>query len=73
MPTYEYRCGECGHSFNMMHGITKEFSFSCSLCGNAMERVISGGGYVKFVGSGFYNNDYGKIEKAFVEDAKEKK
>ena len=59
MPTYEYRCKECGHIFEKLHGMSEEPEVECSRCGEEAERIISGGSGVVFKGSGFYATDYG--------------
>jgi putative FmdB family regulatory protein len=59
MPTYEYKCNNCGHKFEKFHSITAAPIRKCPLCGkNAVERLISAGGGLIFKGSGFYITDY---------------
>jgi putative FmdB family regulatory protein len=59
MPTYEYRCGNCGHQFEKFSPkITDESSVECPRCDGLAERLISGGAGLLFKGSGFYTTDY---------------
>ncbi|MEE9133996.1 MAG: zinc ribbon domain-containing protein [Gemmatimonadota bacterium] len=59
MPTYEYRCGECGHQFEKFSTkILESSSMECPRCDGLAERLISGGAGLLFKGSGFYTTDY---------------
>ncbi|MDR3110798.1 MAG: zinc ribbon domain-containing protein [Planctomycetaceae bacterium] len=59
MPTYEYRCSNCGHQLEEFQYISDEPLTKCPACKkNRLKRLISGGGAVVFKGSGFYQTDY---------------
>jgi len=59
MPTYEYRCGACGHAFERFQKMSDDPIRSCPECGEEeAERLISPGGGLVFKGSGFYATDY---------------
>jgi putative FmdB family regulatory protein len=58
MPTYEYRCRECGKKFERYQQITEPPVTSCPFCKGRVERLISGGSGLLFKGSGFYVTDY---------------
>ncbi len=58
MPTYEYRCSECGHTFDVFQRMSDDPRAECGECGSAAERLISGGGGLLFKGEGFYITDY---------------
>ena len=58
MPTYTYQCMECGHAFDLFHGIMENGSRGCPLCGQAANRRIGTGAGLIFKGSGFYETDY---------------
>ena len=59
MPTYVYRCRECGHQFEHFEKMTsKRRSRKCPVCGGRGERLISGGAGFLFKGEGFYITDY---------------
>jgi len=61
MPTYEYRCGACGHEFERFQKITDDPVRTCPECGEReVERLISPGGGLVFKGPGFYATDYRK-------------
>ncbi len=58
MPTYEYRCPECGNEFEKFQKMSDEPVAECPECGAASERRLSGGAGLLFKGSGFYITDY---------------
>ncbi|HET6250593.1 MAG TPA: FmdB family zinc ribbon protein [Tepidisphaeraceae bacterium] len=69
MPTYEYKCNNCGYKFEKFHSITSPAIRKCPQCGkNAVERLISAGGGLIFKGSGFYITDY--RDAAYTDKAK---
>ena len=57
MPTYEYRCPE-GHEFEKFQRMTDPPEAECPECGQAAERILSGGAGLLFKGEGFYITDY---------------
>jgi len=58
MPTYEYRCRECGHEFELFQSMTDEAVKTCPECRGEVERLIGMGAGLLFKGSGFYTTDY---------------
>jgi putative FmdB family regulatory protein len=58
MPTYEYRCNECGNDFETFQRMSDEPVASCPKCGKDASRRLSGGAGLLFKGSGFYITDY---------------
>lgn len=59
MPTYEYRCRNCGHQLEEFQYISDPPLKKCPECKkNKLERLISGGAAIMFKGSGFYETDY---------------
>lgn len=60
MPTYEYECKSCGHTFEAFQAMSDEPLKSCPECGQDIRRLIFGGTGVIFKGSGFYVTDKGK-------------
>jgi putative FmdB family regulatory protein len=58
MPTYQYKCHDCGYLFEEFQSITEPSLTECPKCGGKVERVISGGAGFLFKGSGFYITDY---------------
>jgi putative FmdB family regulatory protein len=58
MPTYEYRCRDCGNEFEKFQRMSEEPVAECPACGKAAERRLSGGAGLLFKGSGFYITDY---------------
>ncbi|MDR2552031.1 MAG: zinc ribbon domain-containing protein [Treponema sp.] len=60
MPTYEYECKSCGHSFEAFQSMTEDPLKDCPQCGKEIRRLINGGTGVIFRGSGFYVTDKSK-------------
>lgn len=59
MPTYDYRCKKCGHTWETFQSIKAEPIKKCPECRkNQAERVIGPGAAILFKGSGFYLTDY---------------
>ena len=59
MPTYDYHCDACGHSFELFHSITAAPKRKCPKCGKLkLRRLIGPGAAIVFKGSGFYTTDY---------------
>lgn len=71
MPTYEYRCPQ-GHEFEEFQRMTDPAEAECPECGEAAERMLSGGAGLLFKGEGFYATDYrsDSYKKAAKEDRK---
>jgi putative FmdB family regulatory protein len=65
MPTYDYKCSECGHLFEELQSMNAVPLVDCPDCGKpALKRLIAGGAGMVFKGSGFYLTDYGKAGSA---------
>ena len=59
MPTYDYRCEQCGHEFELFQSMTAKLKRKCPECSEPkLKRLIGTGGAVIFKGSGFYETDY---------------
>ncbi len=58
MPTYDYECGKCGHSFETFQSISEKPLSKCPKCSGRVKRCIGAGAGVIFKGSGFYQTDY---------------
>ncbi len=58
MPTYEYKCLECGQQFEMFQKITEDPVNECPQCKGHVKRLIGMGAGPIFKGSGFYQTDY---------------
>lgn len=63
MPTYQYECGECEHSFEVFQSMLDKKLKNCPECGQkSLYRLIGPGSGIIFKGSGFYETDYKKKE-----------
>ena len=58
MPTYDYKCTECNHTFEMFQPMIAEPITDCPECGGVVKRLIGAGAGPIFKGSGFYQTDY---------------
>ena len=65
MPTYDYKCTQCGHDFEIFQSMSESHIKKCPECGGNVRRLVSGGSGLIFKGSGFYVTDYvkGKEQK----------
>lgn len=56
MPTYAYRCKDCGHAFDVVQAFTDDALTECPVCGGVLRKQYGSVG-VSFKGSGFYRTD----------------
>ena len=56
MPTYQYACTECDHSFEQFQSFSDDALTVCPACEGRLRKVFNAVGVV-FKGSGFYRND----------------
>ncbi|ROR81162.1 putative regulatory protein, FmdB family [Plantibacter flavus] len=56
MPTYAYRCTECGNAFDVQQSFTDDSLTECPACSGKLRKLFSAVG-VTFNGSGFYRTD----------------
>ena len=69
MPTYDYQCQSCGHSFEKFQSMTASTLRKCPKCGKlSLVRLIGSGAGVIFKGSGFHETDY--RSESYKSDAK---
>ena len=62
MPTYDYRCDTCEHTFELFQSFAEDPLSTCTIevCngpGNGTVRKIFSAPGISFKGSGFYKND----------------
>jgi putative FmdB family regulatory protein len=57
MPTYEYKCTQCDHQFEVFQSMNDEPVKTCEKCGGEVRKLFGTAGII-FKGSGFYVNDY---------------
>ena len=58
MPTYGYRCTNCGHEFEIFQRMADDPLKVCPNCSQATLKGILYPAGVVFKGSGFYTTDY---------------
>ena len=56
MPTYSYRCRDCGVEFDTQQSFSDAALTECPECKGALRKLVSPVG-VTFQGSGFYRTD----------------
>jgi putative FmdB family regulatory protein len=56
VPTYQYACTECDHSFEQFQSFTDDALTVCPQCEGRLRKVFNAVGVV-FKGSGFYRTD----------------
>ncbi len=56
MPTYEYKCKECGIVFDRFQHFAEEPLRVCPECGGPVQRIVQPVGII-FKGKGFYVTD----------------
>ena len=57
MPTYGYRCTNCGHQFEILQRVSDEPLKVCPQCQGKLTKILYPAGVI-FKGSGFYTTDY---------------
>jgi putative FmdB family regulatory protein len=63
MPTYEYRCRDCGEPLEVVQSFTDDPLTVCPACGGELRKVFQAVG-IAFKGSGFYKTDSRKPAKS---------
>ena len=59
MPLYEYQCKVCHKISEVIQKFSDPDLSECKECGGTLERLLSAPS-IRFKGSGWYVNDYGK-------------
>ena len=70
MPTYEYECTNCKHTFTKFQSMTDKPLKRCPKCRHKVERLIGSGAGIIFKGSGFYETDYKQKRSGYQSAAK---
>ena len=58
MPTYDYECTKCGHTFEAVQSMRDKHLTKCPTCAGKVKRLVGTGAGVIFKGGGFYQTDY---------------
>jgi putative FmdB family regulatory protein len=65
MPTYDYQCDACEHTFEEWQSFKDDALTQCPACKkNKLRRLFGGGAAIIFKGSGFYETDYRRKDEA---------
>ncbi len=56
MPTYEYRCKDCGQHLEVVQSFTDDALTTCPACQGVLRKVFGSIG-ISFKGAGFYKTD----------------
>jgi putative FmdB family regulatory protein len=56
MPTYEYRCKDCGEALEVVQSFSDDPLTECPRCSGLLKKVFQPVG-IAFKGTGFYRND----------------
>jgi len=62
VPTYDYRCNDCGETFEIWQSFSEDALTECPTCEGELKKVYSKVG-ISFKGDGFYKNDHGSSSK----------
>ncbi len=63
MPLYEYQCKDCKQVTEVIQKFSDPDLTQCKECGGILDRLLSAPS-IRFKGSGWYVNDYGKSDGA---------
>jgi putative FmdB family regulatory protein len=72
VPTYEYTCRDCGHTFEIVQSMWDDPLTMCPECGGTLRKVFTPPA-ISFKGTGFYATDHGKRSKKPEGEGAEKK
>ncbi len=70
MPTYDYKCKECGITFELFQKMSDDPITECIECKGEVKRLIGSGLTPIFKGSGFYETDYKRKSKTISKETK---
>ena len=68
MPTYEYRCRECGNDLEVYQSFKDDPLTVCPVCGGSLRKLFGNVG-ISFKGTGFYKNDHGSRASSTSSDS----
>ena len=71
MPTYEYKCRDCGERIEVWQSFSAEPLRECEQCGGELGKVFGNIG-ITFKGSGFYKTDSRSTATAAKTNGKDK-
>jgi putative FmdB family regulatory protein len=62
MPTYEYRCNKCGHTFERFQAMTAAPVALCPKCNGSVTRLIGSGSAVIFKSRNLAASTHGRAD-----------
>ncbi len=65
MPTYDYKCTDCGYKFEFFQSMKSPLLQDCPKCNGKLKRLIGAGSGMIFKGTGFYETDYKHKHSSF--------
>lgn len=60
MPLYEYRCDNCGRTFEVIQKFSDPLAEHCPTCGKGPVHKLMSSPAIQFKGTGWYVTDYAK-------------
>ncbi len=74
MPTYDYACDACEHTFEQWQSFKDDALTKCPACKKSkLRRLLGTGAAIVFKGSGFYDTDYRQKDEAKKAELKKPK
>jgi putative FmdB family regulatory protein len=74
MPTYDYACDACEHTFEQWQSFKDDPLTKCPACKKSkLRRLLGTGAAIVFKGSGFYDTDYRQKDEAKKAEANKPK
>ncbi|MBQ9687686.1 MAG: zinc ribbon domain-containing protein [Aeriscardovia sp.] len=63
MPTYHYRCKNCGYDFTLEQSFSDDPITCCPQCHKEQVRKVYSVSSIQFKGNGFYHTDHSSSSK----------
>lgn len=63
MPLYEYRCANCGRTFELIQKFSDPPAEHCPSCGKGPVEKLLSSPAIQFKGTGWYITDYARKDK----------
>ena len=70
MPTYDYQCSGCGHTFELRQAFDADPVTACPKCRDRVRRLFHAPAII-YKGTGFYTTDYKRSQASSPDYSKE--